>query len=108
MDDPAGGGLTGEFLRTEAAGSTGPNRARVVIGRVLQGDDVEPEEIFEALNEQDSLIVGSPETCREKLRVYADMGIDRLMAFQQVGSLKHEDVMRSLRLVGELIPEFDR
>jgi hypothetical protein len=36
------------------------------------------------------------------------MGIDRLMAFHQVGSLKHEDVMESLRLVSELIPEFDK
>ncbi|MFJ6675223.1 hypothetical protein ACIQMJ_29315 [Actinosynnema sp. NPDC091369] len=77
-----------------------------MIGRVLQGDDVAPEEIFEALNEQDSLIVDSPETCRKKLRVYADMGIDRLMAFHQVGSLRHEDVMTSLRLVGDLVPEF--
>ncbi len=108
LDDPAGGGLTGEFLRAEAAGSTGPNRAQVVIGRVLQGEDVAPEEIFEALDEQDSLIVGSPETCRRKLQVYADLGIDRLMAFQQVGSLKHEDVMGSLRRIGELIPEFDK
>ncbi|WP_233826452.1 hypothetical protein [Saccharothrix sp. S26] len=78
-----------------------------MIGQVLQGDDVAPEEIFEALNEQDSLIVGSPETCRKKLRVHADLGIDRLMAFHQVGSLKHEDVVRSLRLIGDLIPEFD-
>jgi alkanesulfonate monooxygenase SsuD/methylene tetrahydromethanopterin reductase-like flavin-dependent oxidoreductase (luciferase family) len=107
LDDPSGGGLTGDFLRAEAAGFTGPTRAQTVIGRVLQGDDVAPEEIFEALNEQDSLIVGSPDTCRKKLQVYADLGIDRLMAFHQVGSLAHEDVMTSLRLLSDLIPEFD-
>ncbi|CCH34992.1 LLM class flavin-dependent oxidoreductase [Actinosynnema sp. NPDC047251] len=106
MADPSGGGLTGDFLRAEAEAFTGPNRAQVVIGRVLQGEEVPDEEIFEALNEQDSLIVGSPETCRKKLRTYADLGIDRLMAFHQVGSLSHESVMTSLRLIGDLIPEF--
>jgi alkanesulfonate monooxygenase SsuD/methylene tetrahydromethanopterin reductase-like flavin-dependent oxidoreductase (luciferase family) len=108
MEDPSGGGLTGDFLRAEAAAFTGPNRAQLVIGRVLQGEQVPDEEIFEALNEQDSLIVGSPETCRKKLRTYADLGIDRLMAFHQVGNLSHESVMTSLRLIGDLIPEFDK
>ncbi|MEV0678387.1 LLM class flavin-dependent oxidoreductase [Actinosynnema sp. NPDC050436] len=107
LEDPTGGGLTGDFLRAEAQASTRPNRAQVVIGRVLQGEAVSDEEIFEALNEQDSLIVGSPETCRKKLRTYADLGIDRLMAFHQVGNLSHESVMTSLRLIGDLIPEFD-
>ncbi|WP_433265563.1 LLM class flavin-dependent oxidoreductase [Actinosynnema sp. CS-041913] len=105
MADPTSG-RTGDFLRAEAAAFTGPNRAQLVIGRVLQGEDVPDEEIFEALNEQDSLIVGSPETCRKKLRTYADLGIDRLMAFHQVGNLSHEDVLTSLRLIGDLIPEF--
>jgi alkanesulfonate monooxygenase SsuD/methylene tetrahydromethanopterin reductase-like flavin-dependent oxidoreductase (luciferase family) len=108
LASPEGGGLTGDFLRAEAAAGAGPTRAQLVIGRVLRGEDVPPEEIFEALNEQDSLIVGSPETCRKKMRVYADLGIDRLMTFHQVGGLKHEDVMQSLRLIGDLIPEFDR
>lgn len=108
MEDPSGGGLTGDFLRAEAAAFTGPNPAQLVIGRVLQGEAVPDEEIFEALNAQDSLIVGSPETCRKKLRTYADLGIDRLMAFHQVGNLSHDSVMTSLRLLGDLIPEFDR
>ena len=30
------------------------------------------------------------------------------MTFHRVGSLKHEDVMRSLHLIGDLIPEFDK
>jgi alkanesulfonate monooxygenase SsuD/methylene tetrahydromethanopterin reductase-like flavin-dependent oxidoreductase (luciferase family) len=54
------------------------------------------------------LIVGSPETCRRKLRAYAELGIDRMMCFQQVGSIPHERVMESIRLIGELIPEFDK
>ena len=106
LDDPSGGGLTGDFLRNEAAQAAAPNRAQLVIARVVQGLDVPDEEIFEALNEQDSLIVGSKETCRRKLQVYADLGVDRMMCFHQVGSLPHEQVNKSIRLIGELIPEF--
>jgi len=106
-DDPSGGGLAGAFLRAEAASGTGPSPATLVIGRILQGETVPDDEVYQALAAQDSLIVGSPETCRRKLRAYADLGIDRLMCFQQVGALPHESVMQSIRLVGELIPEFD-
>lgn len=108
MQDLAGGGLTGQFLRNRAEhGDAPPNRAAIVIGRIMSGEQVSDEDIFEALSEQDSLIVGSPETCRKKMQVYADLGIDRLMCFQQVGSLPHDKVMNSMRLVGELIDSFD-
>ncbi|HWO61702.1 MAG TPA: LLM class flavin-dependent oxidoreductase [Umezawaea sp.] len=108
LADPTGGGLTGDFLRAEATAVLGPNEAQLVIGRILQGEDVDDEEVFEALNAQDSLIVGSPDTCRKKLRVYEELGIDRLMSFHQVGALPHEQVMRSIELFSTLIPEFDR
>lgn len=77
-----------------------------MIGRVLRGEAVPDDEIFEALNEQDSLIVGSKETCRRKLRAYAEIGVDRMMCFHQVGALPFEQVSKSIRLIGELIPEF--
>ncbi|MDF3148270.1 MULTISPECIES: hypothetical protein [unclassified Streptomyces] len=95
-------------LRREAAAAGAPSAAMLVIGRILQGEQVPDDEVYDALAEQDSLIVGSPETVRKKLRAYADLGIDRLMCFQQVGALPHESVLRSMRLVGELIPEFDQ
>lgn len=107
MQDPSGGGLTGQFLRDEAAGFTGPNDAQLAIASILQGQPVPDQQLFDALYAQGSLIVGSPQTCREKIKAYADLGIDRLMTFQQVGGLPHESVMRSIQLIGELIPEFD-
>ncbi|MGH8921554.1 MAG: LLM class flavin-dependent oxidoreductase, partial [Acidimicrobiales bacterium] len=57
---------------------------------------------------QDSLIVGSPETCLEKLRAYAALGIDRMMCLQQIGGIAHQKVTRSIQLIGELIPDLDR
>jgi alkanesulfonate monooxygenase SsuD/methylene tetrahydromethanopterin reductase-like flavin-dependent oxidoreductase (luciferase family) len=107
MEDPTGGGLTGQFLRDQAAVITGPNEAQVAIGRILQGEAVPDDKLFEALYGQSSLIVGSPQTCREKFQVYSDLGIDRLMTFQQVAGLPHDSVMRSIQLTGELISEFD-
>lgn len=52
--------------------------------------------------------MGSLETCRRKMKVYQDLGIDRLMSFHRVGPLAHDAVMKSIRMVGSLIPEFDR
>lgn len=108
LKDPAGGGLTGQFLRNqEGKEVAAPNQAQIVIGRIMQGETVSDEEVFDALSAQDSLIVGSPETCRRKMKSFQDLGIDRLMCFQQVGQLPHDKVMKSIRLVGELIPELD-
>jgi alkanesulfonate monooxygenase SsuD/methylene tetrahydromethanopterin reductase-like flavin-dependent oxidoreductase (luciferase family) len=100
--------LAGQFFRDEVAASPGPTEGQLLIGRVLAGEDVSDEEIFTVLSAQDSLIVGSPDTCRKKLRKYADLGIDRLMCLQQIGSIGDEEVMTSIRLIGDLISEFDR
>jgi alkanesulfonate monooxygenase SsuD/methylene tetrahydromethanopterin reductase-like flavin-dependent oxidoreductase (luciferase family) len=106
LKDPSGGGLTGQFLRDQAAVTPGPNEAQVAIGSILQGVAVPDDKLFDALYGQSSLIVGSPETCREKFQIYSDLGIDRLMTFHQVAGLPHDSVMRSIQLIGELIPEF--
>ncbi len=107
LESPDGGGIAGQFLREQAAKGEAPNEAQMVIGRIMQGETVPPDEIYEILSAQASLIVGSPETCLKKMQAYADLGIDRLMCFQQVGGLRHEDVMKSIRLIGELIPKLD-
>ena len=39
-------------------------------------------------------------------KFYEEIGIDRLMTLHQVGALSHEKIMKSIRLVGEVIPEF--
>jgi alkanesulfonate monooxygenase SsuD/methylene tetrahydromethanopterin reductase-like flavin-dependent oxidoreductase (luciferase family) len=100
---PDGGGLTGRFLRGEAQDA--PTDANLLIARILQGEAVPDDEIFTVLSAQDSLIVGSPDTCRKKLRAYADLGIDRLMCLQQIGGIPHEQVLKSIRLIGGLIPD---
>lgn len=42
------------------------------------------------------------------MKRYQEIGLDRLMCFQQVGNLAYDDIVTSMRLVGEhLIREFD-
>jgi alkanesulfonate monooxygenase SsuD/methylene tetrahydromethanopterin reductase-like flavin-dependent oxidoreductase (luciferase family) len=106
LGSPDGGGLTGEFLRAEEAAV--PTEAQLLIGRILAGETVPDEEVFTVLSAQHSLIVGSQETCRARLRAFADLGVDRLMCLHQIGSLPDDAVIKSIRLIGELIPEFDR
>ncbi|WP_437893087.1 LLM class flavin-dependent oxidoreductase [Sorangium sp. So ce124] len=105
--DPAGGGLVGQLLRDRAGKTPAETKANAVLARIMQNEDVPNEEVFDALKEQNSLIVGSPETCRQKIKFYQDLGIDRLLSFQQVGRLTHEQVMSSIRQIGKLIPEFE-
>jgi alkanesulfonate monooxygenase SsuD/methylene tetrahydromethanopterin reductase-like flavin-dependent oxidoreductase (luciferase family) len=105
LNTPGGGGLTGDFLRGEAADP--PSEAQLLIARIIQGEPVPDDEVFTVLNAQDSLIVGSPETCRRKLAAYADLGIDRMMCMQQIGGIEHGKVLDSIRLIGDLIPELD-
>jgi alkanesulfonate monooxygenase SsuD/methylene tetrahydromethanopterin reductase-like flavin-dependent oxidoreductase (luciferase family) len=117
-----------EMIRGEPTTSTDPGRAQSVsnvddvmvdmdpddphpivriMNRQALGYELDPVEVYEALEPLDSVIVGDVETCRRKIRKYADAGVDRLMCLMQYGVLSHEHAMSSMRLVGEaFIPEF--
>jgi alkanesulfonate monooxygenase SsuD/methylene tetrahydromethanopterin reductase-like flavin-dependent oxidoreductase (luciferase family) len=103
--DPAGGGLTGQYLRQKNPNAP-QSRTQRLLGRVMTGEVVPDQELWEVLSEQESLIVGTKDQVRRRMKRYEALGIDALMSFHQVGSLRHAQVMKSLRLTGELIPEF--
>jgi alkanesulfonate monooxygenase SsuD/methylene tetrahydromethanopterin reductase-like flavin-dependent oxidoreductase (luciferase family) len=116
-----------EMIRGEPTTSTDPGRAQSVsnvddvmvdmdpddphpivriMNRQALGYELDPVEVYEALEPLDSVIVGDVETCRRKIGKYAEAGVDRLMCLMQYGSLSNEQVMSSMRLVGEVfIPE---
>lgn len=102
--DPAGGGLIGQYARDFAD----PSEAAIMIGRIMEGEQVGEDEMFDVLSRQESLIVGDQDKIREGFKFYEEVGIDRLMTLHQVGPLSHDKIMKSIRLVGEVIPEFDR
>lgn len=103
--DPAGGGLTGQYVRKKDPNAP-QSRTQRLLGRVMTGEAVPDQEVWDVLSEQESLIVGTKDQVRRRMKRYEALGIDALMSFHQVGGLRHEQVMKSLRLTGELIPEF--
>lgn len=99
-------GLAGTFIR-ENANAAIP-RAQALVGRIMMGERVPEDEMFDTLIDEHSIIVGTPDECRKKVKTYQEMGIDRLMCLHQVGGIRHDKVMKSIRMFSELIPEFDR
>lgn len=117
-----------EMIRGAPAASAEPGRARSVsdesevmvdmdpddahpivriMNRQALGYELDPVEVYEALEPLESVIVGDVETCRRKIQRYADAGVDRLLCLFQFGQLSHDDAMSSLRVIGEsLIPDF--
>lgn len=80
-----------------------------LVKRYAAGEPIGREEAYETLSEVPSVIVGDPETCRRKAEAYADLGVDQLMCFLQIGDLPQATVLEGMRNVGKhLIPYFDR
>jgi alkanesulfonate monooxygenase SsuD/methylene tetrahydromethanopterin reductase-like flavin-dependent oxidoreductase (luciferase family) len=98
-----------EFARAmEQAAAAQKSPDTLLLDRLLAGEQISNEEVYEVLNEQASVIIGDPDQCKKKMERYRDIGVDRMMCFQQVGHLPHEHIMKSIRLVGEhLIPQLD-
>jgi len=61
-----------------------------------------------SFNEADMIIVGDPERCLQKMKRYADLGVDELICYVQFGHLPHESIMKTIELLGkEVIPEIE-
>ena len=59
-------------------------------------------------HDADMLVVGDPERCLEKMKHYADLGVDQLICYVQFGHHSHESVMKTIELLGkEVRPELE-
>jgi alkanesulfonate monooxygenase SsuD/methylene tetrahydromethanopterin reductase-like flavin-dependent oxidoreductase (luciferase family) len=59
-------------------------------------------------NEADMVVVGDPDRCFEKMKHYADLGVDQLICYVQFGYNSHESVMKTIELLGkEILPEIE-
>lgn len=78
-----------------------------VLKRMAQGEEISFEEAHEVLEPLDSVVIGDPDHCIERLRGYQAIGADRVMCLMQFGAIPHAAVMRSLELVGrQVAPAF--
>ncbi len=63
----------------------------------------------DTFDKADMILVGDTETIIRKMKRYADLGIDELICYVQWGYLKHEDIMRTIDILGkEVLPEMAR
>ena len=62
-----------------------------------------PVETFDAA---DMIVIGDVDTCVRKMKHYADLGVDELICYVQWGFLEHQDILRTIEVLGkEVIPE---
>lgn len=55
----------------------------------------------------ETALIGSPETLRKKIRMFADAHVDQCILVAQAGRTGHEDICKSYRLFAEeVMPEF--
>ena len=63
---------------------------------------------IEHFHDADMIVVGDPERCFEKMKHYADLGVDQLICYVQFGYHSDESVMKTIELLGkEVLPELE-
>jgi alkanesulfonate monooxygenase SsuD/methylene tetrahydromethanopterin reductase-like flavin-dependent oxidoreductase (luciferase family) len=50
---------------------------------------------------EDMIIIGTPEECLQKILRYESVGVDQLLCYVQFGDLPHDKVMRNLELLAK-------
>ena len=64
---------------------------------------------IDTFDDADMIVVGDPDKCFEKMKHYADLGVDELICYVQFGYLPHESVMKTIELLGkEVLPELEK
>ena len=74
-----------------------------LLNRQLAGHRLDPEEVYEVLDALDSMVIGDPARCLEKMLRFKAVGTDRLMCFMQFGALAPARILESVRRTGELL-----
>ena len=67
---------------------------------------IEGDVPIERFDNADMIVIGDTERCIEKMKHYADLGVDELICYVQFGYLPHDSVLRTIETLGkEVIPE---
>lgn len=65
------------------------------------------EQDLRFFDDEDMIIIGTPDECVQKLKRYQEIGVDQVICYVQFGYIPHEATLESLRLLGEhVIPQF--
>ncbi|HSS08307.1 MAG TPA: LLM class flavin-dependent oxidoreductase [Acidimicrobiales bacterium] len=67
---------------------------------------IEGDVPIERFDNADMIVVGDTDRCIQKMKHYADLGVDELICYVQFGYLSHESILRTIEVLGkEVIPE---
>ena len=94
------------WLQWEAPYMTEEAKEKMFPGlRAMGSGEVPVQQFVDA----DMIVVGDPERCFEKMRHYADLGVDQLICYVQFGYHSHESTMKTIELLGkEVRPELEK
>ena len=55
------------------------------------------------------IVVGDPQRCFEKMKHYADLGVDELICYVEFGHHSAESKLKTIELLGkEVLPELEK
>jgi alkanesulfonate monooxygenase SsuD/methylene tetrahydromethanopterin reductase-like flavin-dependent oxidoreductase (luciferase family) len=79
-----------------------PNMSKAEVDQIfpLLKPQMEGKIPIEHFDAADMIVVGDPDRVLEKMKHYADIGVDQLICYVQFGYLPHEAVLRSIELLG--------
>ncbi|HZP44200.1 MAG TPA: LLM class flavin-dependent oxidoreductase [Candidatus Binataceae bacterium] len=77
--------------------------------RHLMNMDLDPKDAPDAqLKQHHMVVVGNPDEVCRKLEAFEKTGIDQVIMFKQAGRIPHQNIMKSLRLIGKhVLPHFN-
>jgi alkanesulfonate monooxygenase SsuD/methylene tetrahydromethanopterin reductase-like flavin-dependent oxidoreductase (luciferase family) len=77
--------------------------------RNLMSLDLDPKDVPDTqLKEHHMVVVGNPDEVCRKLENFERAGLDQIIMFKQAGRIPHQNIMRSLKLVGKhVLPHFN-
>ena len=69
---------------------------------------IDGEVPIQKYQEEDMIIIGTPDECLRKILRYEEAGVDQLLCYVQFGDLPHDKIMRGLELLSkEVIPKLE-
>ena len=77
--------------------------------RNLMNLDLDPKDAPDSqLKQHHMVVVGNPDEVCRKLEAFEKAGLDQVIMFKQAGRIPHQNIMKSLRLIGKhILPHFN-
>ncbi len=103
-----GGTRTSRSSRSTGSSRTSRRRSRTPSFPLLK-PLMEGNIPIEAFHQGDMIVVGDPEQCFNKMKHYADLGVDELICYVQFGYHSGESTLKTIELLGkEVLPELEK